>query len=233
MGFVSAHVRDHSVYHAILRGWLRELHRGRFETTIFSVSVKRDVVTDHAGTLVDHFEAEPRSAPQWAKYIRERRLDALIFPEVGMDPLTLGLAALRLAERQFAAWGHPETTGLPTIDHFLSGDSFEPPDAQEHYTERLIRLPNLGVHYEPQSARPVPVDFAAYGIPAANPVFLCPGTPFKYDPENDSVLVEIARRLGRCSFVFFEHEKAALSHRLRARLGEAFHRAGLDAQGFC
>jgi predicted O-linked N-acetylglucosamine transferase (SPINDLY family) len=232
VGFVSAHVRDHSVYHAILRGWLGKLPRDKFETTLFSLGVKRDAVTDGASKLVNHFEADPRSGPGWAKVIRQRRLDALIFPEVGMDPLTLALAGLRLAERQFAAWGHPETTGLPTMDHYLSGDAFEPADAQEHYSERLIRLPHFGVYYEPQATQPVPVDFARYGIPAADPVFICPGTPFKYHPDDDWVLVEIARRLGPCSFVFFEHEKAALSQRLRARLAEAFRQAGLGVDRY-
>jgi predicted O-linked N-acetylglucosamine transferase (SPINDLY family) len=232
VGFVSAHVRDHSVYHAILRGWLGQLHRDKFETTLFSLGVKRDVVTEGASKLVEHLEADPRSPREWARVIRQRQLDALIFSEVGMDPATLALAGLRLAERQFAAWGHPETTGLPTIDHYLSGDAFEPADAQEHYSERLIRLPHLGVYYEPQSTQPVTVNFAQYGIPAANPVFICPGTPFKYDPDNDWVLVEIARRVGHCSFVFFEHEKAALSHRLRARLAEAFRQAGLDVHRY-
>ena len=41
------------------------------------------------------------------------------------------------------AWGHPMTSGLPTIDAFLSADAMEPPDAQDHYSEELVRLPGL------------------------------------------------------------------------------------------
>jgi predicted O-linked N-acetylglucosamine transferase (SPINDLY family) len=164
--------------------------------------------------------------------IEDRQLDALIFPEVGMDTDTLALASLRLAPRQFASWGHPETTGMPTIDYYLSADDFEPSDADSHYTEQLIRLPNLGVHYQPYAITPAPVDFAQYGIPGDVPVFNCPGTPFKYRPQDDDALIDIARRLGRCAFVFFRHDKGELSRRLHTRMAEAFHLAGLEPEQF-
>jgi predicted O-linked N-acetylglucosamine transferase (SPINDLY family) len=56
--------------------------------------------------------------------------------------------------------------------------------------------------------------------------------PFKYRPQDDGVLVEIARRLGRCTFVFFQHEVAELSHKLRARISAAFRSAKLDPANF-
>ena len=58
-----------------------------------------------------------------------------------MDELSLQLAAQRLAPVQCNSLGHPETSGLPTIDYFLSSDLMEPLDAARHYTERLVRLP--------------------------------------------------------------------------------------------
>jgi predicted O-linked N-acetylglucosamine transferase (SPINDLY family) len=64
-----------------------------------------------------------------------------------MDPMT-ELASLRLAPLQAASWGHPETSGLPTIDYYLSAEAFEPPGAQQYYTERLVTLPGTGCSYE-------------------------------------------------------------------------------------
>ena len=55
------------------------------------------------------------------------------------------LASLRHAPVQATTWGHPVTSGMSTIDFFLSADEFEPPDADAHYTETLIRLPRMGV----------------------------------------------------------------------------------------
>lgn len=72
------------------------------------------------------------------------RLDVLIYPEIGMDKLTTKLASMRLAPVQVASWGHPETSGLPTIDHYLSAQGLEPEGVGEHHTERLVLLPQLG-----------------------------------------------------------------------------------------
>ncbi|HLZ98878.1 MAG TPA: hypothetical protein VKP66_13145, partial [Steroidobacteraceae bacterium] len=227
-GFVSAHVYDHSVFNAILSGWLRYLNRDRFEITLFHVGSKQDPLTLATSASVDHFESDVRSVAEWARTIRDREFDAIIFPEIGMNETTLGLACLRLARRQFAAWGHPETSGLPTIDGYLSAELFEPPDAQDHYSERLVPLPNLGVHCRPYGTVSAPVDLDSLGIPRDRPLFICPGVPFKYRPQDDRLLVEIARRAGRCTFVFFRHEAAELSRKLHARLAAAFTAANLD-----
>ncbi len=227
LGFVSAHIFDHSVYTAILAGWLRGLDRARFEVTLFNIGAKEDALTQQARQSVDRFETGPRSVPDWARLIHDRALDAVIFPEIGMNDLTLGLASLRLCPHQLAAWGHPETSGLPTIDRFLSADRLEPPDAQEHYCEQLVRLPNLGVHYEPHCTASSPVDLSSLG-PHSGPLFVCPGVPFKYAPQHDRIFVEIARRLGACRFLFFQHEKFELSRRLLQRISKAFEDTGLE-----
>jgi protein O-GlcNAc transferase len=228
LGFVSAHVRDHSVFNAILRGWLQYIDKERFELTLFSLDPRKDASTEIAAASVDHFEAGSRGIPDWAGAIGARALDAIVFPEIGMNETTLALAGLRLAPRQFVAWGHPETSGLPSIDGYLSAELFEPADAQDHYSEPLIPLPNLGVFCRPYGVEPVAADLATLGIERAGPVFVCPGAPFKYRPQHDFILVEIARRLARCTFVFFEHEIPELSRRLEARMAAAFASARLD-----
>jgi protein O-GlcNAc transferase len=228
LGFVSAHVYDHSVFNAILSGWLRCLDRERFEITLFHVGSKQDSLTLTTSTAMDHFETGVRPVADWARAIRDRQFDAVIYPEIGMNETTLALASLRLAQRQFAAWGHPETSGLPTIDGYLSADLFEPPDAQDHYAERLVRLPNLGVHCQPYEIVSAPVDLESLAIPRDCPLFICPGVPFKYRPQDDQIFVEIARRVGRCTFVFFQHEAAELSHKLHGRIAAAFKTANLD-----
>jgi protein O-GlcNAc transferase len=232
LGIVSAQVADHSVFNAMTRGWLETIDRGRFEITVFNLGTRRDASTEFAERCADRVEAQARTAPEWARLIHAQHMDALLFPEVGIDRNTLALAGLRLSPRQIAAWGHPETTGLPTIDVFLSAADLEPPEADEHYSERLVRLPHLGVYYQPYAIEAAQVDCAALGIASDVPLLICPGTPFKYDPLDDSILVEIGRRLGACTFLFFTYERPALSERLRARLTAAFTAAGLDPERF-
>jgi protein O-GlcNAc transferase len=232
LGFVSAHVYDHSVFNAILQGWLQCLDRSRFELTLFNLGTRADAMTATACGAVDHVDSGARSYAEWVTSIREHNLDTLIYPEIGMHEMVLALANLRLAPRQCVAWGHPETSGLPTIDCFLSAEAFEPSDAQDHYTERLIRLPNLGVHVGRPATAAQRVDLAALGISGSGPLYVCAGVPFKYQPQDDEVLVEIARRLGACTFIFFAHEKIELSKRLMTRIAAAFRRANLDPDRF-
>jgi predicted O-linked N-acetylglucosamine transferase (SPINDLY family) len=115
------------------------------------------------------------------------------------------------------------------MDFFLSAEAFEPPEADAHYTERLVRLPNLGCYYEPRTL-PVAGEAAVPATERSSPLLVCAGAPFKYAPEHDQILVEIARRLGSCRFHFFTFNDGTLSARLRQRLAAAFRAARLDPQ---
>lgn len=232
VGVVSAHLRDHSVWHAIVKGWFRELDRDRFSLCAFHLGILADAETAFARSRAAHFAAGPKTLRQWVEAIREQRPDVLIYPEIGMDPMALKLASLRLARVQAASWGHPETTGLPTIDCYLSAEGLEPSGAPVNYSEKLVALPNLGCFFEPRPADGPRPALRELGIEGDRPVFVCPGVPFKYGPSHDWVFPELARRLGRCQFVFFNHRAQAQMARVRARLRAAFSAQGLEPERF-
>ncbi len=227
LGIVSSHIREHSVWTAITKGWLQHLDRNRFEIQLFHLDERYDEETKLAKSLASAFAHGLRPVEDWTAAILNARLDVIAYPEVGMHALTTQLASMRLAKVQLASWGHPQTTGLSTIDYFLSAEAFEPRDADEHYTERLVRLPNLGCSYDPYRGEAEHCDRDALGIAADAPLLLCPGAPFKYLPRYDAVLIAIARRLERCQLVFFRHFMPSFSAKLEARLRQAFERAGL------
>ena len=232
VGVVSAHVHEHSVWNAIVKGWVEHMDRGRFELSLFHLGIRQDAETDYARSRAAHFEAGARPLRRWVDAISERRPDVLIYPEIGMDLTSAQLACLRLAPLQLAAWGHPLTTGLPTVDAYLSAELFEPPGAGEHYRERLIALPNLGCCYEPYRVEALDPDPAEPGIEPGAPLLLCPGAPFKYAPGHDDVYPAIARALGACRLVFFELNPRGAREALIARLKAAFARAGLDYERY-
>ena len=231
VGIATAHVRDHSVWNAITQGWVRHLDREHIDLTLFKLDRASDDETARARREVATFVDAPTTLADWAQAIVDARLDVLIYPEIGMHPLTGRLAAMRLVPVQAVAWGQPLTSGLPTMDLFISAKALEPAAGAAHYSERLVALPNLGVCLQPLMADPVVPDFASLGLPADEPLLLCPGTPFKYTPQGDAALVAIAARLqahGRGRLVFFLSHRPAMSARIEQRMRKAFAKAGVD-----
>lgn len=228
VGIVSAHIHSHSVWHALVRGWVEHLPVEDFEIQIFHTGRGRDAETQWAEQRVAQLHHGLGHWSQWAKAISDAQLDVLIYPEIGMDATTVRLSALRLARVQLASWGHPLTTGLPTMDGYISADAMEPHEAADHYREALITLPRLGCCYQLFGTAPARLDFAQWGIQATDRVLLCAGTPFKYAPQHDAVLIDIARRCQPCKLVFFRSEPRAVSDLLEARLRSAFETQGMD-----
>lgn len=224
VGIVSAHIHSHSVWHALLRGWVEHLDSDRFELQLFHTGMLEDGETKWAAGKVAHLHHDLGAWATWAKAVSDARLDVLVYPEIGMDATTVRLASLRLARVQLAGWGHPVTTGLPTIDGYLSAEAFEPADAQQHYSEKLVALPGLGCSYPPYGTEAEPVDLAEWGIAPDDRLLLAPGQSFKYAPADDALWIAIARRCAPCKLVFFranDQHAARLERRLRAAFGEA------------
>ena len=233
IGIVSAQIRDHSVWTAIVKGWFIHLDRARIDLLVFAPQSSADYETEFARSRATYFQMGKYSLQKWADLIVAQRPDILVYPEIGMDPTTFMLACLRLAPVQVASWGHPETTGLTTIDHYLSAEGLEPAGAQRYYTEKLVTLPNLGCSYQalgvPDAGEGLSLPFVKAGIP----LLVCPGRPWKYAPGDDHVFIDIARLLGDCQFVFFcAPQLPAPTEKLHARLRLAFADAGLAFDRF-
>ena len=226
VGIVSSQISSHSVWHAITRGWFAHFDPDQIALHGFHLGRKSDDETAFARAHSASFTYGERRFPDWVRAIQAAQPDVLIYPAIGMDNMSANLASLRLAPVQMASWGHPETTGLPTIDYYISAEAFEPPNADAAYTEKLIRLPRLGVAFLPQAATPRPPDLGSLGIDPTRPIILCPGAPFKYAPEKDHLLAAIARH-GQLIF-FHTKSNSPLSHRLEQRLTARFAAEGLD-----
>ncbi|MBF0285632.1 MAG: tetratricopeptide repeat protein [Magnetococcales bacterium] len=234
LGIVSAHLRRHSVWDALIKGMVARLDRERVALHLFHLSPEEDGETRWARQTAAAFIQGPLGLAGWAGAITAARPHVLLYPEPGMEPLAAQLASLRLAPRQWASWGHPETTGLPTVDAFLGADALEPPDAQDHYRERLIRLPGLGCCYHPPEILEQEAAALLAEEPEGVPRLICAHTPFKFHPRHDRLFPRIAREAGRVRFLFFDYLPAPeLSERLKRRLAEAFAAEGLVMADHC
>lgn len=83
------------------------------------------------------------------RIIEGHKFDILIYCEIGMRMRTMLLAYSRLAPIQINTWGHSETSGIDTIDYYISSSYFEmnPQQAQNNYSEKLICMNSLSTFY--------------------------------------------------------------------------------------
>jgi len=228
LGIVSGDMRLHSVWMALIKGWFQSFDLERFELVVFSLSDRTDPETSWARSKSDIFVTGPKTLSQWVVAMREQNCEILLYPAVGLHATALRLASLRLAPVQINTWGHPETSGLPTLDYYVSADCFEPADAQDHYSEQLVLLPHLGNRVQPFGLPGRDPGFAAMNIDLERPILVCPGTPFKYQPAHDHVFAEIARIVPDAQLVFFRHSGTALANILQDRITKEFEAAGLN-----
>jgi predicted O-linked N-acetylglucosamine transferase (SPINDLY family) len=107
----------------------------------------------------------------------------------------------------------------------------EPHDADDHYTERLVRLPNLSIYYEPQEVPSVSASRGMFGLDDGPVLYHCCQTLFKFLPQYDEVYPRIALEVGDCRFLFAASNSSA-TEQFRLRMGRAFERFGLKADDY-
>ena len=195
LGIFSDQIRYHSVWNAITKGLVEHLNPENFEIHIFYLGTLNDEQTDFAKSKATSFTQNLPTLKDWANSVLTKQLDALLYPEIGMHALTLQLAHLRLAPLQMVSWGHPHTTGIETIDYFISSEDFEDSQSQNAYSEKLFNLPSLGCTYAELQIQPETVDLIHKGVGDDSVKLLCPGALFKYSPEYDWTFAAIAKAL--------------------------------------
>ena len=218
VGFLSSFFRDCTAG-KYFRSWAADLDRSRFDVFVYYTGHVKDEFGTNLAKSVEHYRRVIDTATRVADIVLADAPDVLVYPEVGMDVSGYLLAAMRLAPVQCAGWGHPVTTGQATIDYFLTCEEMEPPGAQAHYREELVRLPGLGTRYpRPQGASAK--SRAALGIPEGH-AYLCPQSLFKIHPDNDALFAAILAVDPLAVLVFFSDQDGPLTQAFAERLAAA------------
>lgn len=226
VGIFSSYFSDHAVAWT-MRGLVDHLPKERFDVTLFAVASSTGSILPDLRDVATVVDLPFAYAPA-RQAIAECECDVLIYADIGMESLSYLMAHARLAPVQCALWGHPVTTGIPTVDYYVSNEVAEPSDGQSYYSERLVRLDGVQTSYRrpdmPKAARPR----APLGLPDDATVYLCPQSLFKIHPDMDAPLAEILRRDPAGCLVLFEGSDTVITDRLKDRwrpvFGDVFDR---------
>ena len=211
VGFASKHIRDCTVGQ-YFKHFFTDLNDAHISVHVYACG-KRDAFTHEVQLRVDqltHFDDDDHALIAMANAIANDALDVLIYPEIGMEPIIEKLAAMRLAPLQCALWGHPVSTGLPTMDMFFSAAALEPDNAQRHYRERLQLLPALGTCY-PTPPAPSTLNRLALGLPESGQLIVCAQSPFKWTPDFTLAAAEVLRQSPDAKLIVFDSPIASRS----------------------
>lgn len=217
VGFISSLFHAHTIG-KLTQGYIQRLDRDRFHVTVLHApggledNVRRTI--NESADLVVNL---PNSFKMAQRKIHDLNLDALYYPDIGMVPFVYFLAHTRLAPVQAVSWGHPVTTGLQTVDYFLSFDHAEPDGAESSYTEMLVRFRHPPTYYQPFFMPDQVLPRGELGLPKDGTLYGCPQALFKFHPDFDEVLADILEQDPTGWIIAVEGRKAYFHERLRQR----------------
>jgi len=183
IGYVSGEFRDQAT--STLLTEVLECHdRSRFEVYAFDngwadQSALRRRIDSAVGVVpIRHLDHQSAVAA-----VRDRGIDILINLNGYFGFTRHHLFAARAACVQVNYLGFPGTTGMPFIDYLIADEVVIPPDAHQHYTEKVVYLPHS---YQPNdSQRQVatsPATRTEAGLPQDAFVFCCMNNVYKIVP---------------------------------------------------
>ncbi len=190
IGFVSSFLRDHTIGH-LNKGVIEHLDRNRFEVFIFRPQKQPDEYSSQIDAVADKVVNFAQDIVQARQAIAAEEVDLLFYTDIGMCPFTYFLAFHRLAPVQCVTWGHPVTTGISTIDYFISSESLEIDTAQEHYCEELFLSKRLPCFHQWPKISEKPAQRQDFGLPQEGNIYLCPQSLFKIHPDFDAAIMGI------------------------------------------
>lgn len=141
--------------------------------------------------------------------LSKMKLDIIVYCEIGMDNISYFMAYMKLARYQCNTWGHSDTSGINTIDYFISSKLYELDykTAQTHYTEKLILQNSLCTSYiNPLLRHNIklfkPRSF--FGFADDTIIYFCVQSLFKFNPIFDDYIVQILSQVSNSVLIMLD-----------------------------
>jgi len=216
IGFISEYFSNHTIG-KLFRGTIFELDQNKFEIYIFHTNKtkKGKIFSDFLAREINSNLKNiilPNSFEEKVETIKNKKLDVVFYPDIGMSSDLYFLTFLRFAKYQITSWGHPISTGNSNIDFFISSSKSEIKNAQIHYSEKVIFLDHMLYYYEPETSLLLNLD----NMNNQN-IYSCPQTLFKIHPDFDQILKQILIKDKKAKIYFIKDNNKTLFEKLITR----------------
>lgn len=202
IGIISQFLTGHTIG-KLYRGLIKNLDRKKFEVIIFhTAQTESNAMKNEIDLNADKVINLSLYIDKQRSQIEDENLDIIFYPDIGMSTTTYVLAYSRLAPIQIVGWGHPDTTGISTIDYFLSSILLEKPNAKKKYSEKLILLKHLPHFYEPIEKFDSFKSREELGLPKTGRLYCCVQTLYKIHPDFDYILNKIVQKDPKGTIIF-------------------------------
>lgn len=217
----------HQIFLHFCQGLIEHLSPSDFTITLICAADQQPWLAQHLHREELNWLVLPLTFAAMIPAIAQAQLDILYFWEVGTDQFNTFLPYFRLARVQCTSWGSVATTGNDAIDYFISSTHIESPNAQEHYSEKLVCLSHLPACYQPPP-QPPQYSRTQFDLPEHDPLYVCPQNLFKFHPDFDAALAALLTALPESHLLVFEGFHTDWGKQLRQRwqqvMSDAFKR---------
>jgi len=219
IGYYSADYQDHAT--AYLMAELFERHdRGRFELVGISYGAdNRDEMRMRLSAAFDRFvDVRTKTDSEVAALSRDLGIDIAVDLKGFTEGARTGIFSRRAAPIQVNYLGYPGTMGAPYIDYIVADPILIPPESREHYTEKIVYLPN-SYQVNDRKRRISDKEFtrAELGLPPTGFVFCCFNNNFKITPNTFDGWMRVLKQVeGSVLWLLEDNETAANNLRREA-----------------
>ncbi len=196
VGYLSSALSRHATAH-LIQDFFKNHDKARFEVFVFAGKLNLPCrMFDKIKSSVEHFyDVSERSDPDIAQFIHDRDLDILIDLDGNIRFNKRGALYFKPAPVQITWLGTPATQGSPWIDYILSDNIISPKEYENHYTEKILRMPDC---YAFNSFASLDFEFTAraeWGLPDDKFIFASFNSSKKVDHESFEAWCEILARV--------------------------------------
>lgn len=194
VGYFSADLRNHPVTY--LTAELFELHdRARFEIIAFSFGPYDEMTRRVNAAVDDYIDCRTLSDQDVVHLARELGIDIAVDLGGYTENNRASLFALRVAPIQVSYLGFPGTMGSGLHDYLLADAVLIPPELEEGYAEKIVRLPVYQINDSQRRIAARPFTRAELGLPEEGFVYCCFNNPIKYNPTMFDVWARILKQV--------------------------------------